>query len=184
MFLHVPSFSFIFLHFLSLFFPCFPFFFLSSCSFFFLSSCSFFLGAQNPFFASIASRFPIKASYVKKTIFWAVLGDNPIGPSFFPLVYFFILFFIIVFFFNFFPCFSFFSFVFPFFIFVFLYFLLFSQKKKFLPFHFVSLFSFLGAQNLWRHSKIPWGKVHILSWLYLLCIGSSSLFHVEECTFQ
>ena len=23
-------------------------------------------------------------------------------------------------------------------------------------------FLFSGAQNLWRHSRIPWGKVHIL----------------------
>ena len=75
--------------------------------------------------------------------------------------------------FHFFNCFSFlhffpsFSFCFPF-------------KKKFLPFFILFLFFlFSGAQNLWRHFKIPWLKVHILSWLYFLCIGSSSLFPVE-----
>ena len=35
----------------------------------------------------------------------------------------------------------------------------------------------------WRHSSIPWGKVHILNWLYLQCIGSS-LFPREWCTFR
>ena len=103
------------------------------------------------------------------------------GPYFFSLVYFFI-FFIFVFFFNFFPCFSFFSFVFPFFfIFHFFLFLLFSFQKIVSSFFILFLFFlFSGAQNLWRHSRIPWGKVHILSWLYLLCIGSSSLFPVES----
>ena len=26
--------------------------------------------------------------------------------------------------------------------------------------------------------------MHILNWFYVLCIGSSSLFHVEKCTFS
>ena len=102
-------------------------------------------------------------------------GGTPLGPLFFLVSFFdFIIF---VFFFNFFPCFPVFPLFFTFFIpFVFLLVSFFYVSSFF---NVVSLFLFSGAQNLWRHSWTPWGKVHILSWLYLLCIGSSSLYHVE-----
>ena len=67
-FLHFPSFSFIFCHFLSLLFS----FFFSFC---FLLVLLFFSGAQNPFFASIASRFPMKALMLK-IIFLGRLGGE------------------------------------------------------------------------------------------------------------
>ena len=147
----------IFFHFRSFSFIC--HFQFRSVSFIFFHFLSFFLFFV--FVGRLPHDFLLKLLNI---IFWRRLGGYHIGPSFFSLVYFFIL----VFFFNFFLCFSFFSFVFPFFIFHSFIFLLFSFKKCFFLF-----------QNLWRHSRIPWGKVHILSWLYLLCIGSSSLFHME-----
>ena len=147
---HFLSFSFIFFHFLSFSFIFFHFLLFSFIFFHFLSfSFSFFQ------FLSVSFSFN----------FLGRLGRYSIGPSFFSLVYFFI-FFIFVFFFNFFTCFPLLFLGFSFFIF-----LLFSFCFS------LSLFS--GAQNLWRHSRISLGKVHILSWLDLLCIGSSSLFHVE-----
>ena len=38
-------------------------------------------------------------------------------------------------------------------------------------------FLFSGAQNLWRHSRIPWGKVHILSWLFICLVLARRTFH-------
>ena len=61
--------------------------------------------------------------------------------------------------------------VFPFFFFLFFPF--------FFLFHFVSLFSFLGCSKSVAALQDSLGKVHILSWPYLMCIGSSSLFLVE-----
>ena len=159
MFFHFLSFFFFFLFFS---YPFFLFFFFSRVLKIF-------------FFASIAARFHVKALMEKLL---GRLGKYPIGPSFFSRVSFSMFFhfrflfqFLSMFFLLFLICFS-------FFIFYSFIFLLFSFKKCFFLFHFVSLF-FSGAQNLWRHYRIPWGKVHILSWLYLLCIGSSSLFPVE-----
>ena len=55
--------------------------------------------------------------------------------------------------------FLFFPFVSPFFIFYSFIFLLFSFKKKVSSFFILFLFFlFSGAQNLWRHSRIPWAK--------------------------
>ena len=149
---HVLSCSFMFFHVL----PCSSNFFqFLSVSFSFFHFLFFFSQVLKilSFFASIASRFPIKALMKKKkNIFWAVSGGGggrggtPSGPLFFLLSIFeFVLyFFIFVFFFNFFPCFSFFSLVFPFSIFLFLYF---PFKKCFFLFHFVSLSSFLGCSK-------------------------------------
>ena len=88
------------------------------------------------------------------------------GPLFFSLVYFFIFFhfrFLFQFlsmFFSFFLCFSFFHFLLLYFPFVFLF------QKNILSFFILFLFFlFSGAQRLWRHSRIPWGKVHILSFI-------------------
>ena len=153
---------FIFFHFLSF---SVIFFHVLSCSFIFLRSCSFmffhflsFLSFSYVHFRSFSHEFLLNLS-CKKINFQGRLGGKktaPLALFFFSSI--FSLFFIFVFFFNFFPCFSFFCFVFHFFIFYSFIFL---------------LFSFL------RHSRIPWRKVHILSWLYLLCIGSSSVFTVE-----
>ena len=142
-FFHFVDFSFIFFHLFSFFhFLSFSFIFI----FFHFLSCSFFLlvlvffsGAQNRFFASIASRFPVKALMSKK-IFLGPSRGYPIGP-FFSLVYFVMCFFISVFFFNVFLCFVFFPlfFLFSFFLyfpFVFLF------RKMFLPFSFCFSFSF------------------------------------------
>ena len=156
-FLHFLSCSFMFLHFHSFSFIFFHFLSFSFIFFQFLSlSCIFF------HFSYIL--------YVKKIIF------STVGPLFF-LVYFF--FFIFVCFFFFFPCFSFFP---LFFIFSFSLDFPFVFLKKSVSFFFILFLFFLfsGAQHLWRHSRIPWGKVHILSWHYLLCIGSSSLFPVDR----
>ena len=124
------------------------------------------------FFPRLPHDFLLKL-LCKKSIFWAVSGGTPLGP-------FCVLLSILMFFFHFRFRFQFlfmlflFFFCFSFFHSLFLYFFVFLGKK---------VSSFFSAQNLWRHSRIPWGKVHILSWLYLLCIGSSSLFHVEYWTF-
>ena len=114
----------------------------------------------------------------KKSFFWAISVGTPLGPLFFSCLFFHV--FSFSFYFSiYFHVFFLFSFVFPFNSFIFL---LFSLKKS--SFFIVFLFfPFSGAQNLWRHSRNPWGKVHILCWLSLLCIGSSSLFPVEWCTF-
>ena len=54
----------------------------------------------------------------------------------------------------------------------------------FLPFSFYfSIFSFLKCSKSVVALQDSLGKGHIMSWLYLLCIGSSSLFLVEQCTF-
>ena len=151
-------FSFIFCHFLSLFLVL-----------------LLFSGAQNPLFLPRLPHDFLFKLLCKKSFFWAVSGGCTIGPLSFFLSSNFHVFSIFVFFFNFFPCFGF-SFVLPFFHVLFL-FLLFKNVSSF--FILFLFFLFLGAQNLWRHSRIPWRKVHILSWLYLLCIGSSSLFPVE-----
>ena len=165
MFFHFLSCSFIFCHFLSLFFP---FFFISSCS-------SFFLGAQNSFFMPrLPHDFLLKL--LCKNFFWAVSGGTPLGRFFSRLCFFFIF----VFFFNFFPMLFLFFICFSFLQFFFLYFPFVLLKKIFSSFFMLFLFFlFSGAQNLWLHFKIPWRKGHILSWVYLLCIGSSSLFTVE-----
>ena len=124
-------------------------------------------------------RFPhdfLSKLLCKISFFWAVSGrGTPLGPLFF-LVYFS--------FFHFRFLFEFLSFLFFFFfIFYSFLFLLFSfcfPLKNVSSFFILFLFFlFSTAQNLWRHSGIPWGEVHILSWLYLLCLGSSSLFPVE-----
>ena len=116
---HVLSFPFIFFHFLF---------------FFFFLVLLFFSGAQNPpFFASIASRLPIKA--LMKKIVWAVYS---IGPSLFSRLFF-------IFSSSFSLSISF--HVFLFFIFYSFNSLLFSFKKCFFLFHFVSLFSFLGCSK-------------------------------------
>ena len=111
----------------------------------------------------------------KKIIFWTVLGGGiPLGPLFFSCLFFHFVHFRLLF--NFFTCFAFFL-CFSFYSFIFLLFsFLMNVSSSFILFLF---FLFSGAQNLWQHFRIPWGRVHILSWLYLLCIGSSSLFHVE-----
>ena len=174
MFCHVLSCSFhvlscslifplIFCHFLSLFFPF--FFFL-----FFFSS-----GAQIPFLPRLPHDFLLKLLCIK-SILGAVSGGYPNWALFFSLVYknvFSFSFSISFDVFSFFLCFSFFFIVYS------CIFLLFSLKKN-LPFSFCFSFFFSRVlKKLWRHTKIPWGKVHILSWLYLLCTGSSSLFPVE-----
>ena len=137
MFFHFRSFSFIFVH-------CFCLLFFSS-FFSFLLVLLYFLGAQKPlFFASIASRFPIKALMEKINFF----GPSRGGPFFFFSCLFF---------------FSFFSFVFPFFIlhsFIFLLFFLFGLSSFFVLF----LFFLSRAQNL----QDSLGNVHILSWLYFV----------------
>ena len=80
-------------------------------------------------------------------------------------------------FFIFFLCFSFFIF----YSFIFLLFSFFKKRcKLFILFLF---FSFLGRSKSVAALQDSLGKVHILSWLYLLCIGSSSSFPVEQCTF-
>ena len=114
------SFTFIFFHLLSLFFP-----FFSSCSSFFLG-CSF-------FWPRLPHDFPLK------------LLITPLGPLFFSSLFF--IFFIFVFFFNFFPCFSFFSCVFLFSFFIRLFPFCFPLKKMFLPFSCCFLFSFLGCSK-------------------------------------
>ena len=135
-FLHFLSFSFFCFHFL------FPFFFLY-----------FFSGARSLFFCLDCLTISYQSSYVKKTFFWAVSRSTPLGPLFFSYLS---LFFIFVFFFNFFPCFSFFPLFFPFFNTLFSFFLL---KKKVSSFFILFLFFlFSGAQNLWRHSRIPCKK--------------------------
>ena len=162
---HFLSFSFIFFHFLS-------FSFFIFCHFLSLFLVLLFSGAQNPLIALIASRFLIKA-LVQYINFLGRLGRYPIGPSFFLLSFFHVFHFRFQFLYMFFLFFLF-QFLFPYFPFVF------SPPKKIHPFSFCfSFFLFTGAQNLWQHSRIPLGKLHILSWLYLLCIGSSSLFPVE-----
>ena len=159
MFFHVLSCSFMFCSYSGMFFHCF-FHFLRFV--FFLFFFFFLSNAQNLFFASIALR--------------AVSGvPSPIGPFFFLSI---LHFFIIVFFFIF-PCFSFFSFVFSFFIFYSFIFLLFSSLNVSSFFIVFLFFLYSEAKNLWLHFRIPRGKVHILNWLYLLCIGSTSLYHVE-----
>ena len=135
MFFHFLSLFFIFLHFPSLFFPCFSFF---SCS-------SFFSAAQNPLFFCLDC-LTISHKNSSKNIFWAVSKGTPVGPLFF-LLSIFLFFFTFVFFFNFFPCFSFFL-CFSFFHFSFIFLLFFFYKK-------CLFFLFSGAQNLWRHSRIP-----------------------------
>ena len=116
-------------------------------------------------------------------------SGTPLGLFFFLFsCLFFHFFFIFVFFFNFFQCFSFYFLCFPFFPSLFLCFPLvsfcfpFFVKVSFLL-HFVSLFSFLGCSKSVVALRDSLRKVQILSWLYLLCIGSSSLFPVEKCTF-
>ena len=140
---------------------------------FFLLVLLFFSGAQNPSFASNASRFPIKAFFSEKIFIFVPSREVPHWALFLFSRLFFI-------------CFHFFQFISMFFLFhsLFLYFPVVFLLKMFLPFSFCFFFVlFSGAQNLWRHSRILWGKVHILSWLCLLCIGSSSLFLVAQCTF-
>ena len=113
-----------------------------------------------------------------KKHFFGRLGVYPTGPLFFFSCLFFPLFFHFRFLFQFlsmlflfFLCFSFFNF----YSFIFLLFSFFFRNSSFFMLFLFFLFS--GVQNLWRHS---WGKVHIPSWLYLLCIGSSSLFPVDS----
>ena len=143
------------------FFPCFSFFFIFHFFLFFFL----FSGAQNLFVPRLPYDFLFKP--LCKNIFLGRLGGNSVGQFFSCL---FFHFFIFVFFFNFFPCFSFvfpfsffplFSFCFPFFF------------RCFFLFHFVSLFSFLGCSKSVAALQDSLGKMHILSWLYLLCIGSS-----------
>ena len=149
--------------------------------FVFLLVLLFFSGAQNPLFLPRMPHDFLLKLICKKSIFWAVSGGTPFCPLFFFLlsifsfVYSFSFSFSISFpvFLFFFLCCSCFHYFFIYFPFVFL-------LKMFFSFFILFLFFlFSGAQNLWRHSWIPWGKVHILSWVYLLCIGSSSLFPVE-----
>ena len=87
-------------------------------------------------------------------------------------VFFFLLsifsFFIFVFLFNFFPCVSFFHFI-PLFPFCF-------SEKKVSSFFILFLFFFSRVLKICGTPGFLGGNVHILSWLYLLCIGSSSLF--------
>ena len=66
-----------------------------------------------------------------------------------------------------------------FFIFYSLIFLLFSLKNVSSFFHFVSLLFFSRVPKICGGTPGFLGEVHILSWLHLLCIGSSSLFLVE-----
>ena len=179
-FCQLLSFSFIFIHFTFIFFHCF------CLSFFFLFF--FFLGCSKSFF--FLPRLPhgllLKFFFQKKkTFFLSSLGGVPHWAVFFSLVFFFIVFFIFVFFFNVFRCFSFFAFVFPLFIFYFFIFLLFFLERMFLPFSFCFSFFFSRVLKIWGGTPGFLGeKVHILSWLHLLCIGSSSLILVERCTFM
>ena len=163
-FFHFLSFSFIVFHCLSFFFRFrslfFPFFFLSSCSFFSLVlEILFLLRLPHDFLLKLLCKKKHFFGPSREVLHWAL--------SFFLLSIFSFSFSFSISFraFTFFLCFS--SFSFYSFIF-----LLFSYKK-------VSSFFIWVLKNLWRHSKIHWEKCTILSWLYLLCIGSSSLFHVE-----
>ena len=163
-FVQFRSFSFIFCHFLSF---SFIFFHFLSCFFMFF----FFLG-----FCIDCLTISYEGSLMKIFFLDRLGGVNlPLGLFFLLSI------------FSFFVSFSF-SFsisfhAFPFFIcFSFLHFLFLYFPVVFLPkivssfFILFLFFLFSGAQNLWLHF---WGKVHILSRLYLLCIGSSSLYHVE-----
>ena len=159
---HFLSFSFIFFHF--------SFFFLSSCS-------SSFLGCSIFFCCLDCLTISNSSSYVKKHFFRTVSGERhtPLGPLFFSLVYFSFFSFSSSFSISFhvFLCFSLFQFLFHYFPFCF------PVKKCFFLFSFCSLFSFLECSKSVGALQDSLGKVHILSWLYLLCIGSSSLYHVE-----
>ena len=144
MFFHVLSCSFMFFHVLScsLSFYHFPSFSVIFCHCLFLSFFFFFFsGAQNPFFASIASRFLLKL-FCKKSFFWAVSGGTPLGPFFLlSILTFFSFSFSFSITFHVFPLFFLFSFFIPLFSFYF------PFKKCFFLFHFVSLFSFLGCSK-------------------------------------
>ena len=155
-FFHFRSFSFIFVHFLACSCICFHFHFL----FLFLSCCSFFSRVLKILFflPRLPHDFLLKL-LCEKSFF----GPSRWVPHW-ALFFFFCL------------IFHFFSFSFSFSI-SFHVFFFFSKNVSSLFILFL-FFLFSGAQNLWRHSRIPFGKVHFLSWLYLLCIGSSSLFPV------
>ena len=135
--------------------------------FFPFSSLFFFLGrSKSSFFASIVSRFLSKL--LRKKMFWCRFGGVLHWALFFSCLFFHCFF---IFYFSIFPCF-------------FFLFLLFSFKKCFFLFHFVSLFSFLGAQKsvaalqdslekcahselalfavYWLVVTFPCGSVHIL----------------------
>ena len=175
--LYFLSFSFIFFHFLScsfMFFHCFffPFFFL----FLFVL---FFSGAQNLFFLPRLPDDSLLKLLCKKSFFLGRLGEYTIVPFFFSLVYFTFF----SFSFSFSISFHVFLLLFPFSFFIPLFSFSFPKKKVSSFFILFLFFLFSGAQNVWRHCMIPWGKAHFLCWLYLLCIGSSLLFHVEQCTF-
>ena len=134
------------------------------------------------FYTEVPTRLPhdfLLKLFSEKSIFLGRLGGYPIGPSLFfssifSFFHFRFLFQFLSMLFLFFLC-------FPFFHFLFLYFPFAPpfNKKCFFLFDFVSLFSFLGCSKSVAALRIPWGKVHILSWLYLLCSSSSSLFPVE-----
>ena len=186
-FFHLLSSSFIFFHLLSSSFIFFTVLYCS-CIFFHFLSFSFIVFFKNPlFFPRLPHDFLLKL-LCKKYFFVPSRGGfcmvpPPLGPLFFSCL-FFVLFFSFSFSFAisfhvflFFICSSFFHFSFIF--------LLFSSLRKccFL-FHFVSLFSFLEVPKIFGCTSGFLGeKWHILSWLYFLCIGSSSLFPLEQCTF-
>ena len=148
---HYLSCSFIFFHFLSLSFIFFPFlfpFFLLVRLFSRVLNILFFLpGLPHEFLLELLC---------KKSFFWAVSGGTPLAPLFFSSIFH-------VFFFSFSFAFSIafhvFHFSFVFFIFLFIYFpsvCLFKNVSSFFILFLFFLFS--GAQNLWRHYRIPWGK--------------------------